>query len=177
MDGQQLKKASQNQNHLSESELTFFHTNQSFKKLKIDSENLSKFSLVSHSQNSLSSQLYNQSMNRLYTKLTALMLKMQDHEIFHSVDSMLQSMVTYESSLKSEKCRDKLSLIYLFFIGLQSKISDKNNLMGKINDKNGQRANSYLTRTSQSSFQQTLEGHSGGIISEVTHLTQEAGNS
>lgn len=65
------------------------------------------------------------------------MLKMQDHEIFHSVDSMLQSMVTYESSLKSEKCRDKLSLIYLFFIGLQSKISDKNNLMGKINDKNG----------------------------------------
>jgi hypothetical protein len=57
-------------------------------------------------------------MEAIYSKITKLMLKMQDDDRLDSVDSIIQSMITYESELKSEKCRDKLSTVYLLFIGL-----------------------------------------------------------
>jgi hypothetical protein len=59
-------------------------------------------SLQSESNNSLSSRINNNSLEEMYHKITKMILKMQDYERTDSIDSLINSVMTQESKLKSE---------------------------------------------------------------------------
>lgn len=73
--------------------------------------------MTSLSSSSLQSKLSTMKLDDLYRKITALMILMKEKKIDRT-DSLLQSVVTMESDLKSEKCREKLSFLYIFVLGL-----------------------------------------------------------
>jgi hypothetical protein len=106
----------------SESQLSVLHSDSKYEKLIFNKNQKnpaqSEFSFVTQSQNSISSKLQGKSLEALYSKITTIMLRMQDDERLDSIDSLMQSVITHESQLKSEKCRNKLSMLYLLFIGL-----------------------------------------------------------
>ena len=86
----------------------------------------------------------------MYSRITAIMIRMRDDDRQDSIDSLMQSMMSNSSLLKSEQCRNKLSLLYLLFIGLEGRLDHKNSLTRKMEEfgTGGERANSYLTKTS-----------------------------
>lgn len=74
------------------------------------------------SKSSLQSKLGEMKLEDLYKKITSLALLMNDNEISETY-SLLQSVVTMESELKTEKCRDRLSFLYIFLLGLSNKMN------------------------------------------------------
>lgn len=80
---------------------------------------ISNFTASSNS--SLQSKLGSIKLEELYKKITNMVLLMKENKI-DETSSLLQSVITMESELKSEKCRDRLSFLYIFVLGLCNKM-------------------------------------------------------